>query len=1686
MLCAAAPEAKAALPAAVTNQPILFVVRNQYQTDHHNTHTMFPSAPNETNTGFYEGGNSALKVFDPVTGSVRTILDAGATGVIRDPEVHFSGTRIVFAWRKSLADCYHIYEIQADGTGLKQLTARPDVDDFDPVYLPDDRIVFVSGREPKYVMCNKHLSHNLYRMDADGANITQIAKSTLFEGHPSLMSDGRLLYDRWEYVDRNFGDAQGLWTSDPEGTEHAVYFGNNTSSPGGMLDAREIPGTQQAVCTFVACHDKPWGAIAVIDRRLARDGASAVVRTWPAGLQSWVKVNATVNGDYDIFASTSPKQEDPFPLADPATGVGGRYFLCSRNTGAGEHMAIYLLDAADGSATLVHDEGSGDVGCFDAMPLTARARPGVVIANRKYDDTPGRFYVMDVYKGTHMAGVARGTVKYLRVVESPEKRYYSSQAWNGQGIEAPGVNWDSFETKRILGTVPVEEDGSAHFLVSPRAFVFFQLLDASGMMVQSMRSGTVIQPGEAQGCVGCHDDRKLAPHPTGARMPAAFMRGPDTLAGWQGAPAKMFNYLAEVQPVFNAKCVSCHDYGGTGAAKVVLAGDKGVCFNASYAELWRKGYTGAVGAGPAAIKQALSWGSHASRLIQALQGTHTNRVTLTAAEFDRVVTWLDLNAVYYPSYASNYPNNAGGRSPLNSAQLSQLVTYTGTNVANADSVKSLGELISFDRPERSPCLSGVVGANYTNALALIRAGQTAFAAAPREDMSNCVLMNATDLWRENKYQTRLCREAMNRAAVAAGSVVYDTQALLAVANGTATNAGPASVAVSGQLVYVPSNGTAAVYVAWGSSDGGGSTSRWEHVASVGTRGTGAFACTLSGVVPGRPCYYRVFAVNAQGEIVSSNVSVSLTDWSTSGPSAYMWSADTAGVVRDGPGAWNTLSANWVGTDGVHVVWCNALGDTAAFGAGGAAGAVTLDAGGLAIGGLLFNAVTNGAYVLAGGPLTLTNAPVFAVNAPALIASPMAGAAGFTKTGAGTLTLSGTNTYGGVTAIEAGAVHLSSSSLPVGSLRLWLDASDPSTLCTNAAGVGAVTVSGQPVGYWGDRSGNGKPATQTTLSRRPTYVTGAEAFNGRPVLHFDGTDDDITSALDINVTNIPNLTVMMVCRQVTVKANGALWGHDNGGWDRLQLLNFGGAGTNSISGNNTSIVVKGMNTNAVLLYTAVLKNGAANGSAVYINGVSDSSAGLPGFTSQENSPYGLASFTLANISTGGVYRGNIQIGEVLVFDTALEEVSRRNMEAYLRNKWLAPADPLSSASLRLRLDASAPSTLFTNATGVGAVTGSGQPVGYWGDLSGGGKPAMQATLSRRPTYVTGAPKFNGLPVLQFDGSDDDITSALDINATNLPNLTVMMVYRQVAKTANGGLWGHDNGGWDRLQLLNFTAGGQYDGYPIATSNDRSPVNGMNTNAVLIYTAVLKNGAANGSSVYVNGRSDGTNGLSDFTSSEGAGLASFTLGNIAPGGSYRGSVQIGEALVYGAALDDSARSNAEAYLRNKWFGGSDAWGVPWPVLPTNGAVRVASGAALDLGGAAQTVASVSGDGVVSNGALTVTDTLAPGGTNRVGVLTLPGSPILSGATLLVDVAADGTGDRLVCTGDLALEGVLLQVANLGLLNSWRTYTLATCAGSLTGSFSSTGLPDDWYVRYDRTPGAGSVTIYRPSHATVFSVR
>ena len=741
----------------LTDNSILLVTRQQYAPDHHNTATLFQT--NEINTSSFAPGGS-LKIIDlKKGGKVETLLET-KDGVIRDPEISYDGEKILFSMRNNSEDDYHIYEIDADGNNLKQLTAAKGVADIDPQYLPDGNIVFSSTREPKYCMCNVHIMCNLFRMEGDGANITQLGKSSLFEGHSAIMPDGRVLYDRWEYVDRNFGDAQGLWTMNPDGTNQAVYFGNNTNSPGGVIDARPIPGTEKVMAILGSCHDRPWGALGIIDREKGVDGKSPVEITWPATAKDLIG-----KGNYDMFKQVRPLYEDPYPLSDT-------YFLCSRTVGLGEQMGLFLIDTF-GNEQLIYTESPG---CFNPIPIKYREKEFKIQEKRNYKSETGKFYVQDVYQGTHMNGVERGAVKYLRVIESVEKRSWTIPAWNGQGVHRPAMNWHSFECKRILGTVPVEEDGSAYVEVPSDKYVYFQLLDKNKMMIQSMRSGTMVHSGETLGCIGCHEDRRMAPPSSSQQVIQALQSPPQKLNGWFGEP-RSFGFAKEVQPVLDKHCVKCHDFGKKTGEKLILAGDRNPYFNAAYIDMYLQKVIKPVGAGPAEVQPAYSWGSHPSKLIQMIKNGHAG-IKLSEEEQERLITWIDINAVYYPDFISAYPDNTVGRSPISQEDLNRLGELTNIEFNKLSGhTRKLRAQISFERPELSPCLKSIKDKKseiYREALAIIIKGQKQLLITPRLDMDNFI-PSETDRKRLEKYAYRQEEEQRNRAAIMEGEKHFDPE-----------------------------------------------------------------------------------------------------------------------------------------------------------------------------------------------------------------------------------------------------------------------------------------------------------------------------------------------------------------------------------------------------------------------------------------------------------------------------------------------------------------------------------------------------------------------------------------------------------------------------------------------------------------------------------------------------------------------------------------------------------------------------------------------------------------------------------------------------------------------------------------------------------------------------------------------
>ena len=777
----------------LTGKPILFTVHAQ---DKYGTHIYMRP------TGFQKYGSS-LKVLDLKTGKTHILVSA-PKGIIRRPDVHFDGKKIIFAMSKNARDKFHIYEIDAAPSGIfnqsefsvKQLTTAPDVSDVDPIYLPDDKIAFASTRDIKYVPCADQIVPQLFRMDSDGANIHQITRSTAHENEISLMPDGRILYSRWDYVDRNFGDGHGFWVTNPDGCNQALIWGNNTAHPSAGWTARMIPGSGKILCILGTHHSTLGGAMAILDPRKSIDGRKSIERTWPShvinrfdnpekfnpkksrasdverAILTWPEearallsqdANMRLHAWFDTQADVRPWYNSPYPL-------NKKYFLCVRAEQRKGAPAIYLVDIF-GNQVMLYQENPG---CYSPIPFTKRLRPLNISLMRDYKNDDGYFYIQNVYKGTHMKGVEFGSIKSIRIVEIISKRGLSRADWKGLGRQSPAMNWTDFNAKRILGTAPVEKDGSASFYVPSDRYVYFQLLNKEGMMVQSMRSGTSIHSGEKRGCVGCHEPRASAVVASvDNTRTMATKRKPDKLKPWLGRE-RVFSYMKEVQPVFEKHCIKCHDFDGKGAEKVVLAGDKDFAFNTSYGELWYKGYVGAIGAGPAAHLPAKTWGSLVSPLIKILRKGHHN-VDLEKESMNRLITWIDLNGPYYPTTYAARRGIKPGRNPLTKKQTKQLIKLTGMKLKSLGLAGSYnGPKVSFDRPEMSPCLQKMDknSEKYKKALAIIKAGRKSLKEKPRADMPGFVPYKK-DRKRQAHHKKYSEIEQKVRQAIREGTKVMD-------------------------------------------------------------------------------------------------------------------------------------------------------------------------------------------------------------------------------------------------------------------------------------------------------------------------------------------------------------------------------------------------------------------------------------------------------------------------------------------------------------------------------------------------------------------------------------------------------------------------------------------------------------------------------------------------------------------------------------------------------------------------------------------------------------------------------------------------------------------------------------------------------------------------------------------------
>jgi hypothetical protein len=472
------------------------------------------------------------------------------------PDVSYDAQKVLFCFKPHNEKAFHLYEIAVDGSGLTQLTDGP-YDDFDPVYLPDEEhIVFSTTRGHTYVRCMPPTSaFVLARANRDGSDIYLISRNNEPDYLPSVMDDGRIIYTRWEYTDKPLWRAQGLWTVNPDGTGVATFWGNQSVWPDLLKDARSIPGSRRVMFTGSAHHNWFAGSVGIIDP----DGGY----NFPDGL---TKVTADLPWPESGNGPVDPVESRTYHAAGQYAGYYSPYplseqdFLVSAER-AGKFV-LYLMDT-DGNRELIY-EGANHI--FHAIPLRPRVRPPLIAdrvdwPERTDQDTrpEGTLYSANVLHGAPDA--LRGKVRYLRVLNIEPKTY---TYWNNRPYLSTGPVVSAVQSegvKRILGTVPVEEDGSVNFRAPAGMALHFQLLDEQHRALQTMRSFTGVMPGERRGCLGCHELHSTTPESPTATI--AFFKEPGTIEPppWDDDTVSFDRY---VRPVLDRYCGECHQREGEG------------------------------------------------------------------------------------------------------------------------------------------------------------------------------------------------------------------------------------------------------------------------------------------------------------------------------------------------------------------------------------------------------------------------------------------------------------------------------------------------------------------------------------------------------------------------------------------------------------------------------------------------------------------------------------------------------------------------------------------------------------------------------------------------------------------------------------------------------------------------------------------------------------------------------------------------------------------------------------------------------------------------------------------------------------------------------------------------------------------------------------------------------------------
>lgn len=570
---------------------------------------------------YSQGGR--LCRLDLKSGRVTTLLE-DAEGGIRDPQVHYDAAKVVFSYRPGDSDYHHLYEIDADGQNLRQLTDGP-FDDIEPSYLPDGAIVFCSTRCKRWTPSWTTPAAIMYRCEADGRRIRPVSGNTAHDNTPWPLPDGRVLYTRWEHVDRSQADFHHLWTKNPDGTAEMTFFGNLNAGDV-MIDAKPIPNTRKVVAIFSPGHGLP-------------EHAGRVTVVTPAAGPDEPSSAKPINSDTGF--------RDPYPLSEEC-------FLVARDAellvmdGHGATRRLYVLPEEDRRRGLQLHE---------PRPLQLRPREPLIPPRVDRSADVGVLMLANVYAGRNMAGVKPGEIKSLLVMEALPKPVNFS--WGMEPVSFGG----SFLLERVLGTVPVEADGSVWFEVPAMRSVVLAALDEQGRTIKRMQSFVSVMPGEIASCVGCHERRTQAVANPGENVLLTLKQPPAVIDPIRSVP-EVLDFPRDIQPILDRHCVACHGYdatsqGGPRSGGVILTGDRGPVYSHSYFTLTARGQIADGRNRSQGDLPPRRFGSGHSLLMDKIDRTHHD-VRLSEHERTRIRLWLDTGATYPGTYAALGTGMVGG------------------------------------------------------------------------------------------------------------------------------------------------------------------------------------------------------------------------------------------------------------------------------------------------------------------------------------------------------------------------------------------------------------------------------------------------------------------------------------------------------------------------------------------------------------------------------------------------------------------------------------------------------------------------------------------------------------------------------------------------------------------------------------------------------------------------------------------------------------------------------------------------------------------------------------------------------------------------------------------------------------------------------------------------------------------